>query len=228
MRELKEPLLRGTGSVPAALNWDSPSYDVLKRQGLLRLDWRLGSFDELDLLEGNTTPFYNLIRKLACGACLLAPCCKFAEVPSGSIRKMEDGRGGFAFLGPSIHFYLDPFMRISGKNIPLNEIQGAPNGLIVQNGDRWIVVVPQGFVGLARDIGEPILLPPGLHQWRSETMLFERCVDLSTPVVQLGPYTLLTVDQGYEAVTQNNGKQTVLQGGAVQCVATRRTAFQCS
>jgi hypothetical protein len=33
-------------------------------------------------------------------------------------------------------------------------------------------------------------------------------------VVELGPYTILTVDEGYAAVTQNNGKQMVLPGGA--------------
>ena len=27
--------------------------------------------------------------------------------------------------------------------------------------------VPQGFVGLAFDRGQPILLAPGLHQWNS-------------------------------------------------------------
>ena len=46
-------------------------------------------------------------------------------------------------------------------------------------------------------------------------MAYRRCVDLTEPVIYLGPYTLLTVDKGYEAVTQNNGMQEVLPGGEV-------------
>ena len=36
---------------------------------------------------------------------------------------------------------------------------------------------------------------------------------LDDHILKLGPYTLLTVDEGYAAVTQNNGKQCVLPGG---------------
>ena len=36
---------------------------------------------------------------------------------------------------------------------------------------------------------------------------------LNDHVLRLGPYTILTVDEGYAAVTQNNGKQMVLAGG---------------
>merc|ERR1719231_1334821 len=100
------------------------------------------------------------------------------------------------------------------------------SGLTVQNGDQLIVVVPQGFIGLAEDMGQPVLLPPGMHQWRSATMHFDRCVDLTRPVIQLGPYTLLTVDKGYEAVTQNNGKQEVLPGGEVHLLRHRNHKFE--
>ena len=41
-----------------------------------------------------------------------------------------------------------------------------------------------------------------------------RQVPLNDHVIKLGPYTILTVDEGYAAVTQNNGKQMVLGGGA--------------
>ena len=57
-----------------------------------------------------------------------------------------------------------------------------------------------------------VLLPPGMHQWQSATMKFEKNIDLNQPVIHMGPYTLLTVDKGYEAVTQNNGQQQVLPG----------------
>merc|ERR1711939_770703 len=90
-----------------------------------------------------------------------------AEVPAGSIRKMADGRGGFEFLGnrgkrQGVHAYWDMFYRIDKKNIALNGAEA-----VINNGDCWIVVVPQGFVGMATDMGQPVLLPPGMHQWKS-------------------------------------------------------------
>ena len=214
-----------------AKDWDSPAYEVLKRHNLLRSDWRVSSVDELNILPGNTTPGLNCLRNLACGCCLLKPCCKMAEVPAGAVRKLEDGRGGFELLGnrgpnKGVHFYCDLFYRIGAKDIALNSNQGASEGLTVQNGDQWIVIIPQGFIGFALDMGEPVLLPPGLHQWRSSSMLFEKVVDLTKPVIPLGPYTLLTVDMGYEAVTQNNGKQEVLVGGAVHLLTHRNHKFE--
>jgi len=86
--------------------------------------------------------------------------------------------------------------------------------------------VPQGFVGLAMDMGQPVLLPPGMHQWQSATMRFEKNIDLNQSVIQLGPMTLLTVDKGYEAVTQNNGRQQVLPGGAVHLLNHRNWKFE--
>merc|ERR1719389_1091725 len=102
--------------------------------------------------------------------------------------------------------YWSLFYRVDSTNIPLNNCDSA-DGTVICNGNCTIVVVPQGFVGLATDMGQPVLLPPGMHQWESSTMVFKKCVDLTEPIIQLGPYTLLTVDKGYEAVTQNNGKQ---------------------
>merc|ERR1719198_1000163 len=156
-------------------------------------------------------------------------CLKTAEVPSGSVRKMEDGRGGFFFPGNAgklqgVHLYWDLFYRIH-DSVKINGKMDA-KGLVVQNGDQWIVVVPQGFIGLAEDMGQPVLLPPGMHQWSSATMHYDRCVDLTEPVIPLGPYTLLTVDKGYEAVTQNNGKQEVLAGGEVHLLTHRNHKFE--
>ena len=56
--------------------------------------------------------------------------------------------------------------------------------------------VPQGQIGLAFDRGQPVLFPPGLHQWDSQTLKFKKCIDLCQPVIEMGPYTLLTVDEG--------------------------------
>jgi uncharacterized membrane protein YcaP (DUF421 family) len=38
-------------------------------------------------------------------------------------------------------------------------------------------------------------------------------VDVTQSVVRLGPYTLLTIDEGYMAVIEDNGKQTIYPGG---------------
>jgi hypothetical protein len=215
-------------------SWDSPAYEVLVKHDLMRVDWRVDSYEQLNVKAGNSTPTRNCLWRTAS---ILPPfwwlncCLKTAEVPSGSVQKMEDGRGGFLFLGNSgpkqgVHLYWDLFYRLKG-NVKINGTSAVSGeGLVVQNGDQWIVVVPQGYVGLAEDMGQPVLLPPGMHQWSSATMHYDRCVDLTEPVIPLGPYTLLTVDKGYEAVTQNNGKQEVLAGGEVHLLTHRNHKFE--
>lgn len=75
------------------------------------------------------------------------------------------------------------------------------------HGTKAIITVTQGFVGLAMDRGQPILLPPGLHQWDSPTIerldvkerlwapRFQQLIDLASSIIRLGPYTLITVDE---------------------------------
>ena len=71
-----------------------------------------------------------------------------------------------------------------------------------------------------------MLLPPGLHQWQSPTLTMERMIDLNSSVIKLGPLTLLTVDEGYAAITQNNGKQVVLAGGDTHLLTHRNWKFE--
>lgn len=222
----------GDNCSPPSHGWDSPAYEVLVKHGLMRSNWRVDSYDQLDVMSGNSTPMQNCLWR----AFTMVPpfwplgCfLKTAEVPSGSVMKMEDGRGGFFFLGNSgskqgIHLYWDLFYRLQ-ERVKINGTMSG-DGLCVQNGDQWIVVVPQGYIGLAEDMGQPVLLPPGMHQWASATMHFDKCIDLTQPVIPLGPYTLLTVDKGYEAVTQNNGKQEVLPGGEVHLLSHRNHKFE--
>jgi len=211
--------------------WESPAYERLASHGLLRSDWHKPSIESLDFREGNTTPGKNLMRKL--GTALFFPARAWlntAEVPAGTIKAMQNGRGGFEFLGnrgakQGVHCYWDLFYKIKEQSFCINNAT-ATEGLTIQNGDKWIVVVPQGFVGLAMDMGQPVLLPPGMHQWQSATMRFEKNIDLNQSVIALGPMTLLTVDKGYEAVTQNNGAQQVLPGGAVHLLNHRNWKFE--
>ena len=51
-------------------------------------------------------------------------------------------------------------------------------------------------------------------------------IDLNEPVIFLGPYTLLTVDEGYAAVTQNNGRQEIKNGGEVHLLMHRNHKFE--
>ena len=83
------------------------------------------------------------------------------------------------------------------------------------------MTVPQGNLGFATDQGEPVLLPPGLHYIKSDTLSYQRAFDLSEQVVQLGPYTCITVDEGYSIITQDNGKQVILPGGQVHLLTHR-------
>ena len=70
-----------------------------------------------------------------------------------------------------------------------------------------------GYIGYAIDNGQPVLFPPGIHVWTSDSLEFQRSIPLSDHLIRLGPYTIVTVDEGYVAISQNNGKQKVLEGG---------------
>merc|ERR1719261_1129000 len=76
------------------------------------------------------------------------------------------------------------------------------------------------------DRGQPLLLPPGMHYWESDTITFQKNIDLSEPVINMGPYTLVTVDEGYSAVTQNNGRMVCLRGGQVYLLTHRNWKFE--
>jgi regulator of protease activity HflC (stomatin/prohibitin superfamily) len=51
-------------------------------------------------------------------------------------------------------------------------------------------------------------------------------IDLSEAVICIGPFTLLTVDEGYAAVTQNNGKQQILAGGKTHLLDHKNWRFE--
>lgn len=196
---------------------DSPSYEILNSHNLLTKKYRVASEADLDLEVPNSTRIYNTLVSLATCPCF--GLFKGFEVPNGTLKTAYDGRGNYKFYGPGVHQILDPYYSVSSSNKLLSS-------QVIQNGDRFIVTVDQGFIGYCMERGQPVLLPPGLHQWRSSTLKFVEMIDLNQPVIKLGPWTLLTIDQGYMAVTQDNGKQTILEGGSVYLLTHRNHKFE--
>lgn len=83
------------------------------------------------------------------------------------------------------------------------------------------------MLGVATDMGQTLLLPPGLHSWKSETIRFDRihCLD-DTPILEIGTYTILTVDDGYVAITKQNGRQVLLDGGQSHLLTHQKWRFE--
>lgn len=168
---------------------DSPSYEILNAHNLLTKQYRVANEAELEVVPPNSTRARNTLTCLF--LCPLAPCVYNGfEVPQGCIKSGYNGRGDYCFFGPGVHQILDPYFTVGSATTPIT------NATIV-NGDRTIVTVDQGFIGYCMERGQPVLLPPGMHQWKSATLKFVKLIDLNQPVIELGPWTLLTIDQGY-------------------------------
>ena len=161
----------------------SPAYEPFKKAGLLTMKYKIHSTGAIDTVPGNASVFGNtLIKSLSCfpGLLVCAPCfyskfVKMFEVPRGSIQPFADGRGGFGFFGPGLHRVVDVAVTLTGRG------PTALNTSIIKNGNLTIVTVPQGNLGFALDQGEPVLLPPGLHYIRSDTLSYERASTGLTP-----------------------------------------------
>eukprot|EP01023_Acetabularia_acetabulum_P030495 TRINITY_DN2869_c0_g1_i12.p1 TRINITY_DN2869_c0_g1~~TRINITY_DN2869_c0_g1_i12.p1 ORF type:complete len:597 (+),score=129.90 TRINITY_DN2869_c0_g1_i12:236-1792(+) len=195
---------------------DSPSYLVLKESGLLTTKYRKRDFAELNVRECNSSKQEVKLWNCICFGC----CYTSLDVPNRHVQMLRDNEGRCSFAGPGIHyFYAFPgTVEVVGKP---KELRGH-----IVNGDRAIVVVDQGFVGLGWDNGQPILLPPGIHEWQSDTLFFNKLIELKSNVIELGPYTLVTVDEGYSGITQNNGRQVILDGGKVYLLDHRNWKFE--
>ncbi|CAK0799132.1 unnamed protein product [Prorocentrum cordatum] len=113
----------------------------------------------------------------------------------------------YLFAQPGKHSIGGRFTRHCGTHkLPTNDA--------LVHGSRCILMVEQGFLGLASDNGQPVLLPPGIRVWTSDARSYKRATCLDQHMVSLGPYTLIAVDEGYAAVAQNNRKRHVCPGGA--------------
>jgi len=204
----------------------SPAYKALREAGLIVHLYEVRTTADLDLVTANSSMGNNLCRRAA--ACMVLPVlggmlysCVVAEfsVKDGHIRCGKHSNGSYYFFGAGVHRIVDPFLHVDDADKSLTTST-------IVHGNRTIATVPQGFVGLAFDRGQPVILPPGLHQWKSETLKLQEMIDLSAPVIRIGPFTLLTVDEGYAAVTQDNGKQKVLEGGHTHMLMHRNWKFE--
>merc|ERR1711959_842616 len=191
----------------------SPAYRAV--EALLTNKYRIDGAEQIHAEPPNATRLGNL-------CCCLFRCCgvRTFDVPRGQIRLAEDGSGNFQIFGPGVHRVKNLFMSI-GHNVPVSD-----GDVPIVHGDRSVVTIKQGSIGYCEDMGQPILLPPGLHEWQSQTLKFKHSVDLNNTIIRLGPYTVLTVDEGYCAVTQNNGQQFILNGGETHLLNHRNWKFE--
>ena len=191
--------------------WNTPAYQILAKHGLLDNSYRLESSEEIDAVPANASRSVNLALDICC--CPMKCFFKTFEVSAGKLQLVSDGRGVFDFYGQGVHRICDPFYSL-GKAVAYS--QG-----VIRHGDLTVAVVEQGQIGFAVYQGQPVLLPPGLHQWRSPTMFFQQNFDLNNNVIRMGPLTLVTVDSGYSAVTEDNGEQKILPGGSTYLLTHR-------
>merc|ERR1740121_1899136 len=182
------------------------------------MSFRLETSAQIDQVPANATRCGNLWFQICCCPCWACGCFKTFEVDTGKVALVEDGRGGFFFYGAGVHRICDPFPSVGQTH---SYQQG-----VIKHGDLTLAVVEQGQIGFVLEKGQPILLPPGLHQWRSTTMLFSNAYDLNNNVLRMGPLTLVTVDSGYAAVTEDNGMQKILPGGGTYLLTHKNWKFQ--
>mmetsp|Transcript_14664 Transcript_14664/g.17852 ORF Transcript_14664/g.17852 Transcript_14664/m.17852 type:complete len:584 (+) Transcript_14664:56-1807(+) len=214
----------------------APAYSVLKKHNLLISSFRkerfADIFEEGDL-DPNTSLPQNFVKRWKWGV-YWTPGCGFlvyklfnkeVVVPPGYVCPFTDEDNNYIFAKPGLHNIQDPFIKKVSNPIPIHGSEYQRN--VIEHGNRIIVTVPQGMLGYVLDMGQPILLPPGLHSWKSDTIRFDKMYRLDDrPVLQMGPYTILTVDDGYIAITMNNGKQILLEGGKTHLLTHHKWRFE--
>ncbi|KAL1498738.1 hypothetical protein AB1Y20_014048 [Prymnesium parvum] len=214
------PLMERDNDV-VTLYEDTPSYEVLKNANVLTTRYRRSSVDDIFTgtdLRATSTRENNLIERAKC--CFNA-CCLYTLthtetfVPAGHVGFVQDVRNDYLFLQPGMHNIRSLYTRETKPPSPLRDH--------IQHGNRTIVIVEQGYLGYAMDNGQPVLLPPGIHVWTSESLEYKQSVGLDNHVVALGPMTLVTVDEGYAA---DNGKQRVLPGGNTHLLRHKNHRFE--
>lgn len=220
-----------SSDVPAGSGSDLPAssapkkttaLQALENADLISMDYAVEGYDKLQNLVrgewsmGSRVCLNCVTMPLCCNLCCQ---CRYFEVDNGCVRVGTSGDGQNVFYGPGVHAFFGLCYDM-GETYRVAEVDS------VVNGTKAIITVKQGYVGLAIKKGEPILLPPGLHYWDDPDLNFDKLIDLSSSLITMGPYTLVTVEEGYAAITQDNGKQMVLPGGNSYMLTHQNWKFQ--
>uniref|UniRef100_A0A7S3LSK9 Band 7 domain-containing protein n=1 Tax=Aplanochytrium stocchinoi TaxID=215587 RepID=A0A7S3LSK9_9STRA len=185
----------------------SRAYECLREHALLCNDYMMKKGEDFSAIKPNTNHFNVTIPKNAKQKQVIS-------IGKGKLGKLKTGDGSFYFLAAGRHeFPLSQGFKVEKNQINIKSTLSKDG--FIQWGDRYIVCVKQGFVGFAKKGEEVIVLPPGYHQWKDEKLEFRQFCNLSAPHVTIGPYSILSVDEGYSAITINNGKIDIKKGGNV-------------
>lgn len=210
-----------------ALVGNSPTYRSLCEHDLLCFDYMRERLDDIFIgsdFKANSSKSENLRQRIR--ACFLPPVFGLAYylathseffVPAGHVGLLMDNANNYLFAQPGMHNIKGYFTRVIGAPQPLRGV--------IRHGNRTIAIIDEGFIGHAEDNGKTVLLPPGIHVWTSDSLDFKCAVDLNQDIVRLGPYTIVTVDAGYAAVTMNNGEMVVCDGGATHLLDHAKWSF---
>mmetsp|Transcript_8557 Transcript_8557/g.12213 ORF Transcript_8557/g.12213 Transcript_8557/m.12213 type:complete len:218 (+) Transcript_8557:30-683(+) len=181
---------------------DTPAYAVLQSYGLLNTSFRKEHFEDIfeeNDLKPNSSHSHNFQKRLlwgvywtpGCGLMIYNAFNTEVTVPPGSLCCFTNSDNDYLFARPGVYNISDQFTKKVG-----NPTLVPNNGEVISHGNRVVVTIPQGKLGYATDMGQPVLLPPGLHAWKSETLRYECTYSLENHVIEIGPYTILTVNEG--------------------------------
>jgi hypothetical protein len=198
---------------------DTPSYQTLADASLLCTQYRRNDvariFTGTDFQANSSLSEIQIQKWYWCYYCLPCVCgplyhCTHVNlhVEPQHVGLLMDDKNNYMFAQPGIHNHFTCCGQLQVSKDRTKRLRGH-----ITHGNRTIVIIEQGYIGYATDNGQPVLLPPGIHVWTSESLDYVQSLPLDQPIVKLGPYTLVTVDEGYAAVTQDNGKQKILDGG---------------
>eukprot|EP00927_Polykrikos_kofoidii_P015584 TRINITY_DN1693_c0_g1_i1.p1 TRINITY_DN1693_c0_g1~~TRINITY_DN1693_c0_g1_i1.p1 ORF type:complete len:544 (-),score=84.41 TRINITY_DN1693_c0_g1_i1:670-2301(-) len=203
---------------------NNTAYRALAEANLICSKYAVKNFDELVLEQGTWDVTTSMILQAVTCPFLCHCCCqlKFFVVDPGCANIGSHSDGTNLFFGPGVHILCKCFKNAEDESKRVADSAGAA----IVNGTKAIITVQQGYVGLAFEKGEPVLLPPGLHQWDTPDITFDKSIDLSASLITMGPYTLVTVEECYSAITQDNGKQKVLDGGKSYMLTHQNWKFQ--
>eukprot|EP00927_Polykrikos_kofoidii_P020611 TRINITY_DN19820_c0_g3_i2.p1 TRINITY_DN19820_c0_g3~~TRINITY_DN19820_c0_g3_i2.p1 ORF type:complete len:551 (+),score=66.19 TRINITY_DN19820_c0_g3_i2:263-1915(+) len=196
---------------------------ALTEANLICNDYIVQGYDHLgDMMPGDWSAGSSLCLQCCTCPCFMHCCCqiKFFVVEPGCVQVGSNADGENLFFGPGVHVKCGLWYSVESAQRRVAESDS------IVNGTRAIITVKQGYVGLAVDKGEPIVLAPGLHQWNNPDVSFDKFIDLSSNLITIGPYTLVTVEECYAAITQDNGKQKVLAGGNSYMLTHQNWTFQ--